>query len=133
LKDGTHYLLSNDPSKKTVPRLQKVNARTGEATPFLDAAKMEAAFNALGGITDAEAKQLANRGTYDFNSNETAVLINFANDLFYYELGSSKALRVTNSAEKRWAKRSALTVGMIGFVRGGNMFVYDLGTERERV
>ena len=34
LKDGTHYLLANDASKKNVPRLQKVNALTGEATPF---------------------------------------------------------------------------------------------------
>jgi len=132
LKDGTHYLLANDPSKKTVPRLQKVNARTGEATPFLDAAKMEAAFNALGGITTPEAKQLANRGTYDFNSNETAVLINFANDLFYYELGSSRALRVTNSAEEEVGETFSPDGRMIGFVRGGNMFVYDLGTERER-
>ena len=100
LKDGKHYLLANDPAKKTVPRLQKVNAVTGEASPFLDTAKMEAAFNALGGITAADAKQLASRGSYDFNANETAVLINFANDLFYYQLGSNKALRVTNGAEE---------------------------------
>ena len=32
LKDGTSYLLSNDPAKKDVPRLQRVNALTGEAT-----------------------------------------------------------------------------------------------------
>ena len=132
LKDGTHYLLSNDPSKKNVPRLQKVNARTGEATPFLDSAKMEAAFNALGGITDAEAKQLANRGTYTFNASETAVLINFANDLFYYQLGSDRAIRVTNSAEEEVGETISPDGRMIGFVRGGNMFVYDLGTERER-
>jgi dipeptidyl-peptidase-4 len=132
LKDGTHYLLSNDPSKKNVPRLQKVNARTGEATPFLDSAKMEAAFNALGGITDAEAKQLANRGTYMFNASETAVLINFANDLFYYQLGSDRAIRVTNSAEEEVGETFSPDGRMIGFVRGGNMFVYDLGTERER-
>jgi dipeptidyl-peptidase-4 len=132
LKDGTHYLLSNDPSKKNVPRLQKVNARTGEATPFLDSAKMEAAFNALGGITDAEAKQLASRGTYMFNASETAVLINFANDLFYYQLGSDKAIRVTNSAEEEVGETFSPDGRMIGFVRGGNMFVYDLGTERER-
>jgi dipeptidyl-peptidase-4 len=124
--------LSNDPSKKNVPRLQKVNARTGEATPFLDSAKMEAAFNALGGITDAEAKQLASRGTYMFNASETAVLINFANDLFYYQLGSDKAIRVTNSAEEEVGETFSPDGRMIGFVRGGNMFVYDLGTERER-
>ena len=121
LKDGTHYLLANDPSNRTVPRLQKVNARTGETTAFLDSAKMEAAFLALGGITAQDAKQLASRGTYDFNSSETAVLINFANDLFYYELGSNRALRVTNSAEEEVGETFSPNGRMIGFVRSGNM------------
>ena len=132
LKDGKHYLLANDPSKRTVPRLQKVNATTGEATAFLDSAKMEKAFNALGGITEQDAKQLANRGSYDFNATETAVLINFANDLFYYELGSNKAVRVTNSAEEEVGETFCPDGRMIGFVRSGDMYVYDLGTERER-
>ena len=132
LKDGTHYLLANDASKKTVPRLQKVNARTGEATAFFDSAKMERAFTQLGGITAQDAKQLSSRGSYDFNSNETAVLINFANDLFYYELGSNKAVRVTSSAEEEVGETFSPDGRMIGFVRSGNMYVYDLGTERER-
>ena len=47
LKDGKHYLLTNEASNKSVPRLQKVNALTGEATPLFDVARMEAAFNAF--------------------------------------------------------------------------------------
>ena len=54
LKDGNHYLLVNDASRRDVPRLQKVNAATGEAMPFFDAAKMQAAFAALPGITCRE-------------------------------------------------------------------------------
>ncbi len=46
LKDGKHYLLSNEASRTDVPRLQKVDAVTGEATPFLDTAKMQAALQA---------------------------------------------------------------------------------------
>jgi Tol biopolymer transport system component len=100
LKDGKHYLLTNEESKKDVPRLQKVNAVTGEATTLFDPAKMEAAFAAMAGLSAQDARQLANRSSYDFNKNETAVLINFANDLFYYLLGSDKALRVTNGPEE---------------------------------
>lgn len=132
LKDGSHYLLANDPSKQNVPRLQKVNALTGEATAFHDAAKMEAAFVALGGLSSQDAKQLANRGSYDFNHNETAVLINFANDLFYYELGSDKAIRVTNGAEEEVGETFSPNDRMIGFVRSNNMYVFDLATQRER-
>ena len=55
LKDGKNYLLANEASKKDVPRLQKVNALTGEATPFLNSAKMEAAFAALAGLSEQDA------------------------------------------------------------------------------
>ncbi|MBA3357535.1 MAG: S9 family peptidase [Pyrinomonadaceae bacterium] len=132
LKDGTHYLLANDPSTPNVPRLQKVNALTGAATSFHDSTKMEAAFAALGGLSAQDAKQLANRDSYDFNRNETAVLINFANDLFYYELGSNKAIRVTNSAEEEVGETFSPNDRMIGFVRNNNMYVFDLATQQER-
>ena len=97
LKDGTHYLLSNDASRKNVPRLQRVDAVTGEAVPFLDSAKMEAAFAAIPGISAKDAKQIANRGSYQMNNAETAALVNFSKDLYYYEFGSDKAVRVTSN------------------------------------
>ena len=132
LKDGTHYLLTNDPSIKNMPRLQKVNAMTGAATAFFDNAKMEAAFLNLSGISTPDAKQLANRGSYLLNSKETAVLINFANDLFYYELGSDKAVRVTHNPDEEVGETFSPDARMIGFVRNNNMFVFDLATQRER-
>src|SRR6476659_9966013 len=74
LKDGAHYLLTNDPSRRDVPRLQKVDAATGEAVPFFDAAKMQAAFAALPGVSTEDARELSNRGSYHLNPSETAVL-----------------------------------------------------------
>jgi dipeptidyl-peptidase-4 len=132
LKDGKHYLLANDPAKKDVPRLQKVDAATGKATAFFDAAKMQAAFTALGGVTEQDAKQLANRGTYQLNSAETAALINWNNDLFYYELGSDKAVRVTNNAEEEVGETFSPNDRMLGFVRNNNIYVYDIAAQRER-
>src|SRR4030095_8388929 len=99
LKDGKHYLVTNEAASKELPRLQKVEAVTGKATAFFDAARMQAAFAALGGVTQADANRLANRGSYDLNNAETAVLINWNNDLFYYEFGSDKAVRVTHNSE----------------------------------
>lgn len=132
LKDSTHYLLTNDASKKNVPRLQKVHATTGEVTTFLDSRKMEAAFATLGGLSAQDAKELANRDSYKFNSNDTAVLVNFANDLFYYQLGSDKAVRVTNSAEEEVGETFSPDSRMIGFVRNNNIYVYDFVTQKER-
>src|SRR6185436_17964473 len=88
LKDGKHYLLT-DSTKKD--KITKVDAATGEAVPFFDTAKMQAALMTLGGVTEQDAKQLANRGSYQWSNDETAMLINWNNDLFYYQLGSDKA------------------------------------------
>ncbi len=132
LKDGKHYLLANDAMKKDLPRLQRVDALSGEAVPFLDAAKMQAAFMSLGGITEQDAKELANRDSYQLNNNETAVLINWNNDLFYYQLGSEKAVRVTSNPEEEVGETFSPNDRMLGFVRDNNMYVYDLATQRER-
>ncbi|MGI8836859.1 MAG: S9 family peptidase [Pyrinomonadaceae bacterium] len=132
MKDGKHYVLTNEAANRNVPRLQKVNAATGEATSLFDAARMEAAFGRFAGLSAADAKQLANRASFGFNESETAVLINFANDLFYYELGSDKAVRVTHGTEEEVGETFSPDGRMIGFVRNGDLYVYDLISQKER-
>jgi dipeptidyl-peptidase-4 len=131
LKDGKHYLLTNDPSKKDVPRLQKVDAVTGETTPFFDSSRMQSAFSSLG-ITAENAKQLSNRSSYLMNGTETAFLINSANDLFYYELNTGKATRLTNNPAEEVGETFSPDGKMVGFVRGNNMYVLDLSSGKER-
>ena len=130
LKDGNHYLVTNEASRRDVPRLQKVNAATGEATAFFDAAKMQAAFAALPGVSAADARQLAGRGNYSMNPAETAVLINWANDLFYYEFGSDRAIRLTSTPEPEVGEGFSPDGRMVSFVRENNLYVEDLGMQR---
>src|ERR671927_131964 len=130
LKDGQHYLLTNEASRRDVPRIQKVNAATGEAVPFFDAAKMQAAFAALPGVTAAGARQLANRGNYNLNPAETAALINWSNDLFYYEFGTDRAIRLTSNPEEEVGESFSPDGRMISFVRENNLYVADLGMQR---
>ncbi len=130
LKDGNHYLITNEASRRDVPRLQKVNAATGEAVPFFDAAKMQAAFAALPGVTAEDARQLANRGNYDLNPAQTAVLINWSNDLFYYEFGSDRAIRLTSTPEEEVGVEFSPDGKMVSFVRGNNLYVEDLAMQR---
>jgi dipeptidyl-peptidase-4 len=113
-----------------VPRLQKVDAATGEAVPFFDSAKMQAAFAALPGVSAQDARQLSNRGSYQMNPNETAVLINWANDLFYYEFGSERAVRLTSSPEEEVGEGFSPDGRMVSFVRENNLYVEDLGMQR---
>jgi dipeptidyl-peptidase-4 len=131
LKDGTHYLLTNDPSNRNVPRLQKVDAATGMAVAFFDTARMQSALSAIPGITAEDARQLSNRGSYELSPSENAVLLNFANDLFYYELGSDKATRLTNNPEEEVGETFSPDGRMVGFVRSNNIYVLDLSSGRE--
>jgi dipeptidyl-peptidase-4 len=130
LKDGQHYLLTNEAGRRDVPRLQKVSAATGEAVPFFDAAKMQAAFAALPGINADNARQLANRGNYSMNPAETAVLINWSNDLFYYEFGSERAIRLTNTPDEEVGEGFSPDGRMVTFVRGNNLYVEDVAMQR---
>ena len=132
LKDGTHYLQTNDPLRTVMPRLQRVDAVTGEAVPLFDAAMMEAAFKALPGISATQARQIASRNSYQLNPAENATLINFANDLFFYELNGAKAVRLTNNPEEELGEKFSPDGRMISFVRENNLYVLDLETDRER-
>ncbi|HEV7746906.1 MAG TPA: S9 family peptidase [Pyrinomonadaceae bacterium] len=132
LKDGRHYLLTNEASRRDVPRMQKVDAATGEVVPFFDTAKMKAALTSLGGVTDSDAARLANRGNYDMSHDEKAILINWNSDLFYYELGSDKAFRVTNNPEEEVGETFSPDDRMLAFVRNNNIYIYDLAAQRER-
>ena len=130
LRDGKHYLLTNDASRRDVPRLQKIDAATGEAVPFFDAAKMQAAFAELPGVSAQDARQLSNRGSYEMNPSETAVLINWANDLFYYEFGSDRAIRLTSTPEEEVGEAFSPDGRMVSFIRENNLYVEDLSMQR---
>jgi dipeptidyl-peptidase-4 len=131
LKDGISYLQTNPPNSGK-PRILKVNALTGAATPFFDVGKMEAAFAAVPGLNAQDAKRLANQGVYQMNPAQTAFLLNHADDLFYYELGSANAVRLTNDKDEEVGEAFSPDGRMVSFVRGGNLFVLDLGSKKER-
>jgi dipeptidyl-peptidase 4 len=130
LKDGVHYLVVSK-ERNAFPRLLKVNAVTGASAPFYDATKMQAAFAALPGVSKEDARRLANQTSYQLNPSETGALITFANDLFYYEFGSDRAIRLTTSPEEEVGESFSPDGRMVSFVRSGNLYVEDLSLRRE--
>jgi dipeptidyl-peptidase 4 len=129
LKDGEHYIVVSK-DRNAFPRLLKVDAASGKSEPFYDGAKMQAAFAALPGMSKEDARSLANRTSYDLNPGETGVLINFVNDLFYYEFGSDRAIRLTSNPDEEVGEAFSPDGKMVSFVRGGNLYVEDLSMQR---
>ena len=130
LKDGEHYLQSRKAEGGSV--LMRVNARTGEAAPFFDAARMEAALAKLQGVSAAEAKSLAHESSYKLNSAQTAVLLNVAHDLVYYELNSDAATRLTTNADEEAEEDFSPDGRWVSFVRGNDLYVVEVKTRAER-
>ncbi|MGH9763312.1 MAG: DPP IV N-terminal domain-containing protein, partial [Blastocatellia bacterium] len=131
LKDGEHYLLSErGEDGKSV--LLKFDAKSGESVPLFDASKMESAFSKVPGITADEAGRLAHRPAYQLSPAEDAVLINEANDIFYYAFGRDEVRRLTNDPEPEVGEQFSPDGRMVSFVRSNNIFVLDLATGQER-
>ncbi len=132
LKDGNHYLQVKRDAEARTSRLMKVNALTGKAEPFYDAAKMESAFASLPGFSREDARKLANRGSYQMNEAQSAALINYANDLFYYEFGADKAIRLTNNSDEEVGEEFSPDGRMISYIRNYNIYVVDIAGQHER-
>jgi dipeptidyl-peptidase-4 len=130
LADGEHYLQARREGGATT--LVRVNARTGEAAPFFDAAKMEAALRKLPSVGEADARRLARQSSYKMNPARTAVLLNFNLDLIYYELGADAAARLTADAEEELEEDFSPDGRWVSFVRKNDLYVVETATRRER-
>lgn len=130
--DEYHYLLRRTDPQTRRSRLLKVNALSGEERPFFDAARMEAAFARLPGVSAEDARRIAERTSFVMNRSRTAALVNFAHDLFYYEFGSDVAVRLTNTADEELEEEFSPDGRLVSFVRNFNLYVVEIATQRER-
>ena len=131
LRDGEHYLQSRKAEGGSV--VVRVNARTGEAEPFFDAARMEGALSKLQGFTAADARRLAHLSSYKLNPAQTAVLLNHGGDLVYYELNADAAARLTETPDAEESEEDFSPDGRwVSFVRGNDLYVVDVRTRAER-
>src|SRR5262249_54639440 len=118
--------------KHILQRGRKVNVLSGQSEPFFDVAKAEAAFAKLPGVTEQDAKRLAATAGSRMNVRRAASLINFANDLFYYQFGSETAIRLTNTAEEEVGEEFSPDGRFVSFVKNYNLYVVEIATQRER-
>ncbi|MFL6253620.1 MAG: DPP IV N-terminal domain-containing protein [Pyrinomonadaceae bacterium] len=129
LNDGEHYLQSRKEGSTNV--LMRVNARTGEAAPFLDAARMEAALAKLPAVSKEDARRLAHQSSYKLNAAQTAVLLNYNLDLVYYELNTGTAARLTTDPEEETEEDFSPDGRWVSFVRKNDLYVVDVRTRSE--
>lgn len=131
LGDGTHYLLTKRDRQTRRSELLRVNALTGATSPFLDAAA-ETAFARVPGITAEDARRLAAGDLFDFNPAQTAALVNFKNNLYFYDRAANKAEQLTNDDAEESVETFSPDGKLVAFVRNNDLYVVEVAAKRER-
>ena len=125
LDDGKSYL------ERRGGQVMKIDAVSGTASTFYDSVKAEAAFAKIEGITAPEAKTLAMR--LQLKPKFNAGMVNFKNDIFYYELGSENAVRLTKNTDAEENEDISPDGKKVAFVRNFNLFIVEIATSKETV
>lgn len=124
--DSPHYLQRKTDAAAGQAQLLKVNALTGKAAPFYELAKAEAAFAKLPGLGRDNVKHLAQAVGAQLNAKRTAGVAKYANNLFYYEFGSDRAVRLTQSAQEEVGEEFSPDGQPVSFVRNFNLLPTNL-------
>ena len=112
-------------------RLMRVDAVTGNAVPYLDSGRLAAALSRAGVKLD-DATAMANSPGLQFNSDESGILIDNANDLWYYDVASGNVKRLTNSRDAELEADFSPDGRTVSFVRGNNLWVVDVAKASEK-
>ena len=106
-------------------KLVRVNAETGEATPFFDSERFASALQTVAGVAAAEAERISNSVALQFNKNETAIILNNAYDLWHYTVATGVLKRLTNNKDEELEEDFSPDGKWVSFVRGNNLFVVN--------
>ena len=110
---------------------RKVSVASGESTPLVNVDAMQKALGELPGVSGGDAAAAA-RGALEFNDAHTAALVSIASDLFYYDITSGRATRLTNHPGEEELADFSPNGQSVAFVRANNLYVVDVAGARER-
>jgi dipeptidyl-peptidase-4 len=126
LDDGENFLQVKD------YKLYKVTARTGRATPFVDAEKLAKSLAALPTLDRRTVQALSGNPRYRMDPKRTGAIFDHDNDLYFARFDGSPAVRLTRSPGKKEHATFSPDGRFVAFVRAGNLIVVDVQTQAER-
>ena len=112
-------------------KLMRVDAMTGQAVPYYDTVSLINALMRVG-VKAEDANALANSPALHFNEDESAILINNANDLWHYEIGARALRRLTNGKTEEKEEDFSPDGKWVSFVRGNDLYIVDIAKGSEK-
>jgi dipeptidyl-peptidase-4 len=110
----------------------KVDAASGRTSPLFDANRMETALASLPGVTRTEAGLIARSDDLTFNPTRTGALVTIADDLYFYDVPTAKASRLTATSGIEEEATFSPDGQLVAFVRAHNLYAIDIATQKER-
>lgn len=123
--DGNRFLQVHD------GQWQIVTAETGKIRPFFDGDAVADILSALPTFSKDEARRLVRGRRMRLNSAKSAAVVNHRNDLYFVRLDGKLVHRLTESPEPEELAEFSPDGTHVAFVRGGNLHVVDVETQRE--
>ncbi len=112
-------------------KLMRVDAMTGQAVPYYDNVSLANALMRVG-VRAEEANVLVNSSALKFNPDESAILINTANDLWHYDIASRGLKRLTNNKAEEKEEDFSPDGKWVSFVRGNDLYAVDIAKSGEK-
>ena len=129
--DNDQYLERAHRSDAGESPLVRVDAATAQREPFFDRALMEAALSAFPGIGADDASELSRQATHLMDPARTAILVEFTNDLYHYDLETQRVSRLTRSREPEQYPSFSPDGRFVAFVRDRDLHLVDVDHRRE--
>ncbi|MBA2379556.1 MAG: S9 family peptidase [Blastocatellia bacterium] len=114
-------------------RLVRVDAATGnEVRPYYDTQRFANALTTVAGIGAREADRLAHSIALRFNEDESAILLDHANDIWVYDVRVGSLKRLTNTPERELEADFSPDGRWVSFVRENNLYATEIATGETR-
>ena len=113
-------------------RLVRVNAETGEATPFYDDKRFAAALVEVVKMSEADANRTANSVSLQFDKGESAILLNQGNDLWHYTVATGVLKRLTDNGDEEFEADFSPDGKWVSYVRENNLYVVEIAKGRTK-
>ena len=124
----THYLW---PSPDSGDSWLSVDAATGASRSLVTHAQLESAL-ANAGVSATEARTSSRRRPTNFNAARDALLLRVAEDLYLYDIRSTRATRLTTSSGAKTEATFSPDGRYVAFVKDYNLFVTAIDAPAER-
>ena len=109
----------------------KVDVKTGKSAPLFEVSRLVGALERLPGF-DARTAGKAAASELQFDEKHATAVFEHGGDLFYWRVGAEEVRRLTFDPEPEVGFELSPDGSLVSFVRGHDMFVYDLASGRER-